>query len=209
LFNLLRRRRKQIADRDGVPPYVVFGDASLASSLHEWMSSQVKGRPAFLRHMAEAALQARPGLNRFGGFATEETPNARGTINLKLHGARIFVDAARIYALALGLPHTNTAERLRAARASLGMSESETAALTESFFLIQRLRLQSEISASGSVRTCTSGCRTTKAQSGSATQASISESVETLSGTVGSSSGSTLRVNPRVSAMTKGRSARS
>lgn len=30
LFNLLRARRKQIADRDGVPPYVVFGDASLA-----------------------------------------------------------------------------------------------------------------------------------------------------------------------------------
>ncbi len=30
LFNRLRVRRKQIADRDGVPPYVVFGDASLA-----------------------------------------------------------------------------------------------------------------------------------------------------------------------------------
>ncbi|MFK5927715.1 MAG: DNA helicase RecQ [Desulfuromusa sp.] len=30
LFNLLRVLRKQIADHDGVPPYVVFGDASLA-----------------------------------------------------------------------------------------------------------------------------------------------------------------------------------
>jgi ATP-dependent DNA helicase RecQ len=30
LFNQLRVLRKQIADRDGVPPYVVFGDASLA-----------------------------------------------------------------------------------------------------------------------------------------------------------------------------------
>ncbi|PLY00006.1 MAG: DNA helicase RecQ [Desulfuromonas sp.] len=30
LFNRLRSLRKQIADRDGVPPYVVFGDASLA-----------------------------------------------------------------------------------------------------------------------------------------------------------------------------------
>ncbi|WP_020674791.1 DNA helicase RecQ [Geopsychrobacter electrodiphilus] len=30
LFQLLRARRKKIADRDGVPPYVVFGDASLA-----------------------------------------------------------------------------------------------------------------------------------------------------------------------------------
>ena len=30
LFNRLRVLRKQIADRDGVPPYVVFGDAGLA-----------------------------------------------------------------------------------------------------------------------------------------------------------------------------------
>ena len=30
LFALLRVRRKKIADRDGVPPFVVFGDASLA-----------------------------------------------------------------------------------------------------------------------------------------------------------------------------------
>lgn len=30
LFNQLRILRKEIADRDGVPPYVVFGDASLA-----------------------------------------------------------------------------------------------------------------------------------------------------------------------------------
>jgi ATP-dependent DNA helicase RecQ len=30
LFQRLRVKRKQIADRDGVPPYVVFGDASLA-----------------------------------------------------------------------------------------------------------------------------------------------------------------------------------
>ena len=30
LFNLLRTLRKQLADRDSVPPYVVFGDASLA-----------------------------------------------------------------------------------------------------------------------------------------------------------------------------------
>lgn len=30
LFQLLRVRRKKIADRDGVPPFVVFGDASLA-----------------------------------------------------------------------------------------------------------------------------------------------------------------------------------
>ena len=38
-----------------------------------------------------------------------------GLINLKLHGVKVFVDAARVYALAHGLQQTNTAERLRAA----------------------------------------------------------------------------------------------
>jgi CBS domain-containing protein len=35
------------------------------------------------------------------------------TIDLKKHGSRPFVDAARIYALARQIPDTNTAERLR------------------------------------------------------------------------------------------------
>jgi ATP-dependent DNA helicase RecQ len=30
LFDALRLRRKRLADADGVPPYVIFGDATLA-----------------------------------------------------------------------------------------------------------------------------------------------------------------------------------
>jgi CBS domain-containing protein len=124
----------------------LYGDASLAVSLREWVSARVKAQPAFLRHMAEAALQARPALNRLGGFATGDPPNAPGTLNLKLQGARIFIDAARIYALARGVPHTNTAERLRAVRDALGMSEPDAAAAAEAFYLVQGLRLQSQVS---------------------------------------------------------------
>ncbi|MGH8691452.1 MAG: putative nucleotidyltransferase substrate binding domain-containing protein, partial [Burkholderiales bacterium] len=86
-----------------------------------------------------------PGLNRLGGFALNDAPGAPGTIDLKLQGARIFVDAGRIYALALGLPQTNTADRLRAARASLGMNDADAAAAIDAFYLIQRLRLQNQI----------------------------------------------------------------
>jgi CBS domain-containing protein len=120
----------------------LYGDASLAASLREWVSARVKARPAFLRHMAEAALEARPALNRLGGFSTEDTPGAPGSINLKLQGARIFVDAARIYALAQGAPQTSTAERLRAARDALGADEADAA--VEAFFLVQRLRLRNQ-----------------------------------------------------------------
>ena len=124
----------------------LYGDASLVVSLREWVSARIKVQPAFLRRMAEAALQARPGLNRLGGFATEDAPGASDSIDLKLQGARIFVDAARIYALACGAPQTNTADRLRAARGALGMNDSDAAAAVEAFFVVQRLRLQNQVS---------------------------------------------------------------
>ena len=127
----------------------LYGDASLVVSLREWVSARVKLQPAFLRHMAEAALQARPALNRLGGFAIGDPPNAPGTLNLKLQGARVFIDAARIYALARGVPHTNTADRLRAVRDSLGMSEADAAATAEAFYLVQGLRLRNQVSRQG------------------------------------------------------------
>lgn len=123
----------------------LYGDATLVVALREWVSARIRSQPAFLRHMAQAALKARPGLNRFGGFAVGEEPGAPATLNLKRQGARIFVDAARIYALAQGVPQTNTAERLHALRNVLAMSEPEVAAAVDAFYFIQRLRLQAQV----------------------------------------------------------------
>ena len=55
LFNQLRILRKQIADRDEVPPYVVFGDASLA----EMAASLPTDKEAFLQinGVGQAKLQ--------------------------------------------------------------------------------------------------------------------------------------------------------
>ncbi len=55
LFNQLRGLRKQIADRDGVPPYVVFGDASLA----EMAATLPTDKEAFLQinGVGQAKLQ--------------------------------------------------------------------------------------------------------------------------------------------------------
>ena len=113
------------------------GDASLAQALREWLLAGTRARPAFLRHMAGNALQARPALGVLADFATEE-----GAVNLKLHGVRPFVDAARVYALAFGLAQTATAERLRAATGELRMDAAEMAAIVDAFFFIQKLRLR-------------------------------------------------------------------
>ncbi|MBI4293663.1 MAG: CBS domain-containing protein [Betaproteobacteria bacterium] len=124
----------------------LYGDATLALALREWVLARTRANPRFLRLMAENALQSRPPLGRLRDFKTEDAPNAPHSINLKLYGVRPFVDTARIYALAHAVPQTNTGERLRAARAGTGMGVAETEAMVEAFFVIQRLRLRNQAS---------------------------------------------------------------
>ena len=118
------------------------GDASLAQALRGWLLPRARARPAFLRLMATNALQGRRALGMLTDFATEDAPNAPGTINLKLYGVRPFVDAARVYALAFGLAQTGTAQRLRAATGDLKVAPLEMAAIIDAFFFIQKLRLR-------------------------------------------------------------------
>jgi CBS domain-containing protein len=122
----------------------LHGDATLAAHLREWIHPLAKANPAFLRLMAENALESRPPLGVLRDFATKDGPGSRHSVNLKLNGARPFIDAARIYALANGLAQTNTAERLRAARSGNGMRASEAEALVHAFFAVQGLRLRTQ-----------------------------------------------------------------
>lgn len=118
------------------------GDARLADQLRTWFVDVAQTKPNFLRLMAENALQARPPLTRWGRLKTEDAPGAPNSINLKLYGVRPFVDSARIYALARGLPPTNTAQRLRAAANAGAMPATEARAAEAAFYFIQQLRLR-------------------------------------------------------------------
>ena len=122
----------------------LHGDATLAAALRAWVFELTRANPAFLRHMAEIALESRPPLGFLRDFITNDAPGSPHAVNLKLNGARPFVDAARIYALAHGLPETNTGARLRAARTRTGMGAAETEALVHAFFIIQGLRLRNQ-----------------------------------------------------------------
>jgi CBS domain-containing protein len=124
----------------------LYGDASLATGLHGWMRQRTPAYPAFLRQMAQNALLAKPALGTLRDFATEDVPNALHSVELKVYGARLFVDAARIYALAQGLPQTNTVERLRAAGPGTRMSPADIEATVDAFLAIQRLRLRNQAS---------------------------------------------------------------
>ena len=123
----------------------LYGQDSLASELREWLLAETTSYPFFLRGLAENTMKWRSPLNWWQGFRYDRNKEFPHTIDLKTLGARPFVDAARIQALAKGVPDTNTVERLRAADSMIGIPPHETAALVDAFYHIQRLRLEHQV----------------------------------------------------------------
>jgi CBS domain-containing protein len=118
------------------------GRTVLAEQLRAWLSSVTPDSRVFLRLLAANALQAEPPLGVVRSFRTDDGGPHAGTFDLKTHGTRIFVDAARALALAFGVAETGTAARLRLAGRRLGMEEREVAAIVEAFHFLQLLRLR-------------------------------------------------------------------
>ena len=82
-------------------------------------------------------------------FAFDESKEFPRTIDLKGSGSRPFVDAARIFALASGVSQTGTAQRLRAVAEKMRLGGEDVAAIVESFYFIQLLRLRNQRGAGG------------------------------------------------------------
>lgn len=118
------------------------GDFTLSDNLRTWLNENAPRQTGFLRQMAVNALQARPPLGLLRDFVPDES-DFPGSIDLKRYGARPFIDAARIFALAHGVSATNTAERLRVAGPRMRMSAEELASAIDGFHFIQMLRLRS------------------------------------------------------------------
>jgi CBS domain-containing protein len=116
----------------------LYGDRYLATRLRLHLLTEAQGNPAFLRTLASNALQVSPPLGMFRDFVTDLDAEHPGTLDLKTYGARLFIDVARIYALAKGVHNTNTPQRMRLA----ATSADDSAALVEAFNYIQLLRLR-------------------------------------------------------------------
>jgi CBS domain-containing protein len=116
----------------------IAGEARLAGELREAVLGQARANAAFGRAMAGNALQTRPPL----GVLSDFSPDDDGTLDLKAQGARLYVDAARVLALANGLAATGTAARLRAVAAAGALPKEEAGAAVEAFHFIQGLRLK-------------------------------------------------------------------
>ncbi len=123
----------------------LYGQESLVNELRAWLLARASSYPIFLRAMVENTLNWESPLNWWNGFRYDRDKAFPHTIDLKKHGSRPFVDAARIHALASRIPDTNTVERLRVSGEKMGMAAEELAALIDAFHHIQRLRLEHQM----------------------------------------------------------------
>jgi CBS domain-containing protein len=128
----------------------VAGGLELATPLRELITTRAAELPRFINQLAGNALQRRPPLNWRGAIDTHEV-DGRACIDLKLQGTAIFVDAARIYALAHGIEATGTRQRLEGVAQALQLGEAEAGAWVTAFEFLQALRLETQIGGVGAV----------------------------------------------------------
>ena len=116
----------------------VHGMQTLAEELRSWLAKMTIGNTRFLHMMAANALRNRPPL----GIVRDFVLNSSNRIDLKLNGFAPFVDAARIFSLAAGVPHTGTIQRFRLSAAALHIAPAEVEAWINALLFIQMLRLR-------------------------------------------------------------------
>ena len=120
----------------------LFGNAELAEQMRRFLLTATGGNSLFLQSMARNALSVAPPLGTIRDFITDLEPGNPGKIDLKKYGSRIFVDVARIYALATGVHNTNSVQRLRIASKRLAIRDEQVNAVLEGLDFIQLLRLR-------------------------------------------------------------------
>jgi CBS domain-containing protein len=122
----------------------LYGANDLAQMLTDWLGENAPDNPRFLLQMTENALRRKAPLGVLRDFVVEQGGEYAGTIDLKLHAATLFVDAARIYGLARGARATNTADRLRLAGGEQRLNQRDVEAWIQAFYFIQMLRLKNQ-----------------------------------------------------------------
>jgi len=122
----------------------LYGQDELADDLRQWLMPQPAQHPRFLHLLAEQSRSASPALNWLGQIVCDNDGSPHG-VDLKKRGTRIFVDAARVWALQFGLFTTSTVERLRLSGPAVHRSTGDTNASIEALDILQRLRLQRQL----------------------------------------------------------------
>jgi CBS domain-containing protein len=120
----------------------LYGNASLAGELRHWLTIAAADNRRFLRYLAEDALLNRPPLGLLRDFTVSGDTAHPHTIDLKVNGATLFIDAARVLALAAGIKETNTVRRINDWAEKAGIAAGEREAWISAFDHLQLARIR-------------------------------------------------------------------
>jgi CBS domain-containing protein len=120
----------------------VYGDTTLSDRLRTWLADAVKGQTRFFQLLMENALQRTPPLGFFRDFVVEDHKDCPNSIDIKTSGVTLFVDAARVYALAHGVTRSNTRQRMLTVGDLRKWPQSEVNAWVDAFSFLQSLRIR-------------------------------------------------------------------
>lgn len=121
------------------------GNVEAGNALRHWLSGQTRSRGLLLRLMTQSALRSEPPLGTLRDFVVDIHGGRADTIDIKVNGVALFVDAARILSVAVGDDHTNTVERLRAAARERSLAPSEVEGWIEAFAFLQSVRFSHQL----------------------------------------------------------------
>jgi CBS domain-containing protein len=122
----------------------IHGNELLAERLRAAVLAEAADRTLFLHKLAEEALRSDPPLGVLRDFTFDGSKEYPHTLDLKARGSRIFVDAARVLALAHRVPATSTAERLRATAEPSRLGAESVAAMVDGFHFVHLMRLRNQ-----------------------------------------------------------------
>lgn len=123
----------------------VGGDEEIGRGLWKWVCETAPTKILFLRHMACVAVDRPRPLGLFGGFAVEGSGPHKDRLDLKAGAVLPVTHAMRVYALSLGVRHTNTLDRLRAAGERDILTAAEVSETRDAYQLVARLRLRHQL----------------------------------------------------------------
>lgn len=127
----------------------MHGNLALAWVLQGWLFRYSGANPMFLRLMVQNALEVEPPLGLIRTFVVDDEGGAKGTVDLKTRGTRLFVDCARVLGLEHGISDSGTVGRLRQAGAQMKVPEQSINATIDAFQFLQMLRLRQQESQAG------------------------------------------------------------
>jgi CBS domain-containing protein len=114
------------------------GRAELVLPMRDLIVAHAPGVPRFIKQMADNALSHRAPLSWHGGIDGSR-------VDLKLQGTVIFVDGARLYALAHGVAQTSTRRRFQGLAAAGKLDAHDVEDWIGGFEFLQLLRLRTQI----------------------------------------------------------------